>query len=60
MGRLDALDLSLNLDEAGNQRVAIDGEPVAVGLLLEGLVHAGFPVDEGAVAVERHELNVFG
>ena len=55
-----ALDLALDLDEARDQHVAVDREAVAVGLLLEGVVDAGLPVDQGAVAVEGDELDVFG
>ena len=54
-----ALDVALDVDEARDQHVAVDREAVAVGLLLEGVVDPGLPVDEGAVAVERDEFDVF-
>jgi hypothetical protein len=53
------LDLALDLDEAGDQLVTVDREAVAVGLLLERLVDAGFPVDQRSVTVEGDELDVF-
>ena len=50
----------LDLDEARDEHVAVHREPVSVGLLLEGLVDPGLPVDEGSVAVGGYELDVFG
>jgi hypothetical protein len=50
----------LDPDEQGDQRVAIDGQALAVGLLLEGVVDAGLPVDQGPVDVERDEFDVLG
>jgi hypothetical protein len=54
-----ALDLALNIDEAGDQNIAVDREPVTVGLLLECVVHPCLPIDQGAVTIERDEFDVF-
>src|SRR6185503_8850007 len=52
-----ALHLVLDLGEQGDQLVPVDRETVAVGLLLESVVRAGLPVDQGAVAVKSDELD---
>jgi hypothetical protein len=44
--------------EEADQLLLVDGEAVALGLLLEGLDHALLPVDESAVDVERDPLDV--
>ena len=46
-------------DEAGDQLIAVDREAVTVGLLLKGLVDPRLPVDQGPVAVESDEFDVF-
>ena len=49
----------LDLEEALQERLLVDREPVAVGLLLEGVADPLLPVDQGAVAVRGHPLDVF-
>src|SRR3954447_15705584 len=46
--------------EQRDDLVLVDGEPVAVRLLLERLVDTLLPVDEGAVDVEGHEVDLLG
>src|SRR3954468_20909136 len=53
-------DLALDGEEAIDDVVAVDLDAVARGLLGEGLVGAGLPVDEGAVDVEADEGDVLG
>ena len=52
-----ALDLALDVGEQRGQLGAVHREAVALGLLLEGLVGAQLPVDQGAVAVECDEAD---
>jgi hypothetical protein len=52
-------DLCLDLEETVEERALVDGEPIAVGLPLEGVADALLPVDQSAVAIRRHPLDVF-
>ncbi len=54
------LDLLLDRVEERDQRVAVDREAVALGLLAERVVGARLPVDQGAVDVECDERDVLG
>jgi hypothetical protein len=55
-----ALDLLLGLHEQRDQLVARERVAVALGLLGERVVHAGLPVDQSSVDVERDEGDFFG
>ncbi len=49
--------MSMNSDAIAG---AVDGEAVAVRLLLVRVVRARLPVDQGAVAVEGDEARILG
>jgi succinyl-CoA synthetase beta subunit len=54
-----AFDLALVLVEAGDDLLRIlDREAVARGLLLKGVEDSLFPIDQGAVDVERYEVDL--
>ena len=53
-------DLALGLQEQRDQLVAVDREAVLLGLLLERLVDAGLPVDQGPVDLEADEVRFLG
>jgi hypothetical protein len=54
------LDLLLGLHEQGDELLAGEGVAVLVGLLGEGVVDPGLPVDQGSVDVERDERDFLG
>ena len=51
-------DLPLRLEEQRDQLVPVDREAVLLGLLLECLVDAGLPVDQGPVDLQAHEIDL--
>ena len=52
-------DLGLDLEEALQEGALVDREAIAIGLPLEGVADALLPVDQGAVAIRGHPLDVF-
>src|SRR5262249_32146271 len=54
-----AHDLGLNLEEAVDELLSVEREPVALGLLFERVEDPLLPIDQGAVAIGGDPRDVF-